>query len=234
VPLGFLRRRRPERRGPGPEAEAAPGSGSPPGLPAATADEAVPHPVTFEALTEEWRLTGRMVIRGRLSDALNRREPIEISDVQWGPADGSAPLEPAPGLKSVDPYDLVVVLGGPGSLPPLSEEERAALRVHKVPFDVALEAPPFRVVGTVHLYPGWEPERLLEGGSRGGAAMFVPVTDAQVTHQGNPIPGGTVEIALVNRFYLRGVVEVDRRTGQPAPKLPGQPLGGTSWRERSR
>ena len=35
-------------------------------------------------------------------------------------------------------------------MPDLSEEEKAAHRVHKVSYDVALEAPPFRVIGTVY------------------------------------------------------------------------------------
>ena len=42
-----------------------------------------------------------------------------------------------------------------------------------------------------------------------------------------------VEVILVNRFYLRGVSQVDKRTGQPHQRLPGAPLGGTSWQERS-
>ena len=30
---------------------------------------------------------------------------------------------------------------------------------------------------------------------------------------------------LVNRFYLRGVEQVDKRTGEPHQKLPGRPAG---------
>ena len=41
-------------------------------------------------------------------------------------------------------------------------------------YDVALEVPPFRVVGTVYLHPGAEPERLLDRSTE----MFVPVVDA--------------------------------------------------------
>ena len=89
--------------------------------------------VAFDGLTEEWRLVGVMHIDGRLSDALNRREAIAIADVSWAPADGSEPFTPVPGLKSVDPYDLIVVLAGEGTLPPLSEAERVAHKIHKVP-----------------------------------------------------------------------------------------------------
>jgi hypothetical protein len=185
--------------------------------------------VAFDGLTEEWRLMGRMQVEGRLSDALNRREAIEISDVRWAPIDGSEPLTDAPGLRSVDPYDLILVLAGEGSLPEFTDDERAAHKVHKVSFDVALEAPPFRVLGTIYLHPGMEPERLLDRATE----MFVPVVDAQALLGDQPIGDQDVATVLVNRFYLRGVAQIDKRTGQAAPKLPGAPLGGTTWQDRS-
>ena len=37
-----------------------------------------------------------------------------------------------------------------------------------------------------------------------------------------------MDAILVNRFYLRGVEQIDRRTGEQPQKLPGAPLGGTS------
>ena len=171
-----------------------------------------------------------MDITGRLSDALNKREAIAITDVSWGPPDGSTPLEAAPGLRSVDPYDLILVTAGEDSLPPLTETERAALRVHKVAYDVALEVPPFRVVGTVYLHPGSEPDRLLDRSSE----MFVAVADATARLGDVEVTDPEVDVILVNRFYLRGVDQVDKRTGEPHPKLPGAPLGGVSWQDRSR
>ena len=183
----------------------------------------------FDGLTEEWRIVGNMEIDSRLSDALNKRESVTISDVQWAPVDGSAPLAPAPGLKAVDPYDLIIVLAGEATLPPLTEAERTAHKVHKVPYDVALEVPPFRVVGTVHLHPGSEPERLLDRATE----MFVPVVDATAYLGDRPI-GPEMDAVLVNRFYLRGIEQVDRRTGERPQKLPGAPLGGVSWQDRSR
>ena len=77
--------------------------------------------IPFDGLTEDWRLVGRMLVEGRLSDALNKRDPIAITDVHWAPVDGSEPLAPAPGLKSVDPYDLVIVLAGDDSLPEMTD-----------------------------------------------------------------------------------------------------------------
>ncbi|HUQ79303.1 MAG TPA: hypothetical protein VM427_10605 [Patescibacteria group bacterium] len=185
--------------------------------------------VAFDGLTEEWRLVGRMTVEGRLSDALNKREAIAIHDVLWAPIDGSAELVEASGLRSVDPYDLILVLAGEGSLPELTDTERAAHRVHKVSYDVALEVPPFRVVGTVYLHPGSEPDRLLDRATE----MFVPVVDAVAMFGDVRVGDPDVETVLVNRFYLRGVEQVDKRTGLRAQRLPGGPLGGITWQDRS-
>ena len=186
--------------------------------------------IAFDGLSEEWHLRGRMHVTGRLSDVLNRREAIAISEVTWAPIDGSADFAPAPGLRSIDPYDLIIVLAGEASLPPVTDSERAAHKVHKISYDVALEVPPFRVIGTVYLYPGSEPERLLDRATE----MFVPVVDAVAYAGDQPVSDPDVDAILVNRFYLRGVEQVDKRTGIKPPKLPGQPLGGTSWQEKSR
>jgi hypothetical protein len=223
VPFGFLRRNKGRHKGKAPSPEPA-------SAPPASSHAGPLRGVPFTALTEEWRLSGRMDIAGRLSDALNKREAIAIHDVKWGPPDGSAPLEPAPGLRSVDPYDLILVTAGEESLPPLTESERVALKVHKIAYDVALEVPPFRVVGTVYLHPGSDPERLMERSTE----MFVPVVDAIARLGDVEVSDPETEAILVNRFYLRGVEQVDKRTGERHQKLPGQPLGGVSWQDRSR
>ena len=185
MPFGFLKRRKrgTPRRG---RPAAAPGRGAAPRPPPGHV-----RGVQFTAITEDWRLRGRMQLAGRLTDALNKREAIVISDVTWGPSDGSAPMAPAPGIKSVDPYDLILVIAGEDSLPPLTEAERSALKVHKVPYDVALELPPFRIVGTVFMHPGSEPDRLLDRSNE----MFTPVAEAiaklgDVEHLGRAVSGG--------------------------------------------
>lgn len=190
----------------------------------APASEPLPPGISFDALTEEWRLVGVMEVTGRLSDALNRREAISLAGVSWAPIDGNGPFEPAPGLRSVDPYDLIVVLGGVDSQPALDEKQREAHKLHKVAYDVALDCPPFRVVGTVHLFPGTEPARMLDRQTE----LFVPVTDAITFVEGDRV-GDESEVALVNRSYLKGVEQIDRRTFEPVRPLPGRPLGGTSY-----
>ena len=215
MPFDFLKRKKadaPSALGPAPAGRAPSGRGIP-----------------FDGLTEEWRIVGQMAITGRLSDALNKREPVTITNVRWAPYDGSQPLLEASGLKAIDPYDLIIVLAGEATLPPLTDTERAAHRVHKIAYDVALEVPPFRVIGTVYLYPGSEPERLLDRATE----MFVPVVDAVAYAEGKQI-GEPMDAVLVNRFYLRGVEQVDKRTGERHQKLPGAPLGGVSWQDRSR
>jgi hypothetical protein len=43
----------------------------------------------------------------------------------------------------------------------------------------------------------------------------------------------TATAVLVNRQYIRGVEQVDLRTGERHEKLPGAPLGGTNWTDRA-
>ena len=223
MPFDFLKR----KKGDAPADASAAGAG-PTKTPSGATGSGL-RGIPFDGLTEEWRIVGEMHIQGRLSDALNKREQIEISNVRWAPVDGSAELAEAPGLRTVDPYDLIVVLASEGTLPPLSDSERDAHKVHKIAYDVALEVPPYRVIGTVFLYPGSEPERLLDRATE----MFVPVVDA-IAYQGERALAEQLDAVLVNRFYLRGVEQIDRRTGEKHLKLPGAPLGGTSWQDKSR
>jgi len=185
--------------------------------------------VPFDGLTDEWRIVGEMHIAARLSDALNKREAVTISDVRWAPVDGSGELAPASGLKAIDPYDLILVLAGAATLPPWTDAERTAYKVHKIPYDVALEVPPFRVIGTVYMTPGSQPDRLLDRATE----MFFPVV-AATAFLGETQLVAELDAILVNRFYLRGLEQIDRRTGEPPQPLPGMPLGGTSWHDRSR
>ena len=221
MPFDFMRRRKEPPADAAPDAAPSQGQAQGPGP---------GHGVRFDGMTEDWRLVGRMIIEGRLSDALNKRDPIALSDVEWAPMDGSEPLTPAPGLKSVDPYDLVLVIAGEDSLPAMSESERGAHKVHKVSYEVGLELPPYRVIGVVQLYPGYEPTRLLDRSNE----MFVAVINATATLSGKAMGTPGTDVILVNRAYLRGVEQIDARTGERYEKLPGGSLGGAQWSDRTR
>jgi hypothetical protein len=199
VPFGFGKR------------EAKPAEPDAPAVTATSSASAEPQLTTgggvaFDGLTEEWRLVGTMEVSGRLSDALNRRDAISIRDVNWAPLDGSEAFSPVPGLRSIDPYDLIVVLAGEGSLPVFSDDEKAAHRVHKLSYGVALEVPPFRVKGTVHLFPGFEPERLLDRSND----MFFAVTGGLVMLDETRIGNDPTDTILVNRQYLRRVEQIEQ------------------------
>lgn len=216
MPFDFFRRR---KDAPGETATSS-------GAPAKSTEEGI----AFEGLTEDWRLRGRMLVTGRLSDALNKREPIALAGVEWAPMDGSEPMAPAPGLKSVDPYDLVLVIAGEDSLPAMTEAERSAHKIHKITYEVGLEIPPYRVTGTLLLYPGYEPQQLLQRQNE----MFVPIVGATASMAGQAISPPETDVILVNRAYLRGVEQIDARTGERYEKLPGGSLGGAQWTDKAR
>ena len=196
MPFGFLKKRPDDQ---GQESDAGQGG-------AARPPSHARRGVSFEAITEDWRLSGQMDIDGRLSDALNQGEKLAIHDVRWGSPVAGAKMEPAPGFQTVDPYDLILVTAGDESLPPLTDAERAALVIQKTPFQVALEVPPYHVVGTVYLFPGSGPERLMDR----SAGMFLPVTNAAATLDGVKVTDPDADVLLVNRYYLRGVEQVER------------------------
>ena len=111
-----------------------------------------------------------------------------------------------PGLRSIDPYDLIVVLAGEGTLPGFSDDEKVAhqgpqSRVRRHSRGAAL---PGRA-GPVHLYPGSEPERLLDRSND----MFFPVTGGVVMLNDRRIGDGQTDTILVNRHYLRRVEQID-------------------------
>jgi hypothetical protein len=214
MPFGFHRRNREEAAAAAAKEGRVPADGSR----SARTRSGVP----FEGLTDEWRLVGLMELEGRLLDILNRREPIPLGDMAWATLDALDDTTPAPGLQKVDPYDLIVVLAGDRTLPPLNDAEKAALRVHKVAYDVVLEVPPFRVLGKVFLHAGSEPERLMDRSSD----LFFPVTNAVVLAGKAQLGAAASDVVLVNRSYLRGVEQVEGlELGAEREARPDEPSG---------
>jgi hypothetical protein len=58
--------------------------------------------------------------------------------------------------------------------------------------------------------------------------------DATATIENRPVDGAGMTGILVNRQYLRGVEQIDARTGERHEKLPGASLGGVNWTDRAR
>jgi len=163
-----------------------------------------PAVAAFQAFTEDLRIVGNVKVDGRLSDALNRRTPLPVFAVRRGPIGSAGTLDNAPDVHELDPYDLVVVAAGPDSQPPATAERRAALRLRKTRYDVCCELEGGLVYGTVHVHPGTAPGDLV--GHR--PELFVPVTGADVRVRGSSIDDAALDVAFVNRAYLRAVVPV--------------------------
>ena len=219
MPFDFLKRKKVDGAGKAPARRSA-GAGSPP------SGRGVP----FDGLTEEWRIVGNMEVSGRLSDALNKREVDRRSRTSSGRR-STAPsaLAPAPGLKAVDPYDLIIVLASETTLPPLNDEERTAHACTRCrttsPWRCRRSASSERYSFT--------PARSRSGSSIGRPRCSCRSSRRRHTLTGKPV-APEMDAILVNRFYLRGIEQVDRRTGERHQKLPGAPLGGVSWQDRSR
>jgi hypothetical protein len=64
--------------------------------------------------------------------------------------------------------------------------------------------------------------------------MFIPVVDATAWIGDRPMGDDSAGAILVNRAYLRGVEQVDARTGERHEKLPGASMGGVNWSDRAR
>jgi hypothetical protein len=163
----------------------------------------------IDACTVDWRIWGRVAIEGRLLDALNRRDPIEIVSAEWAPVDGSAAFESVPGLRTLDPFDLLLVFARPDTMPERSPEESAARRRSKDTFDVLVDLSPFQVVGTVHLYPGLDASSLLERSTD----LFIAFTGAVAAlGSGRRVGSSEPTTILVNRSYMTHVEQVDEDT----------------------
>jgi hypothetical protein len=166
---------------------------------------AAPGPATivFDGLTAKQRVVGEIVFSGRLSDALNQRNPLPINNVRIAPIDDEGSFVSAPAYGSLDPYGFELVVLGPDSLPRFDAEQQIAHKIRKASHLVEINLSSYRVTGTIWLDPGVTIETLLGRITK----LYLPVTNAQVTI-GNRVVDlkGTNEV-LVNLFDLRGITE---------------------------
>jgi hypothetical protein len=165
-------------------------------------------PGHFVALTEDGRIDAVLAQGGvKLADALEKRAAINVSNAMQGPNDGSAPLAPAAGVRSVDPYDITIAMPAEDGEPVVSDADRDAWVKFRVAYDVTLEATPFKVTGVLLLLPSQDPLSLTERGTE----LFLPVFAPTVQVGGAALKDTPRDAVLVNRSHLRRVTANMRR-----------------------
>jgi hypothetical protein len=159
-------------------------------------------PGHFVALTQDGRIDAVLVQGGvKLADALEKRAPINVSNVQQGPNDLSGPLAPAYNVRSVDPYDVTIAMPAPDGEPVVSDADHDAWSRFRVAYDVTLEATVFTVSGVLLLLPSQDAMSLTERGTE----LFLAVFSPTVLVGGRPLGDTPRDAVLVNRSHLRRV-----------------------------
>jgi hypothetical protein len=164
-------------------------------------------PGHFVALTEDGRIDAMLQGGVKVGDALEKRAAISVNNAQRGPSDLSAPLAPAPGVKSVDPYDISVVMPAEDGEPVVSDADRDAWSKFRIAYDVTLEVPPFKVSGVLLLLPSQDPLSLTERGTELFLPIFAPVVQVGMA----TIRDTPRDAVLVNRSHMRKVSATKRR-----------------------
>ena len=146
----------------------------------------------FEGITDEFRLSGRLLGEGSLAEILGRGQSVAIAEASWGPVDGSAPMTAVPGIRRVDPDDFLVVLEPANSTTALPPAAGA--------WDVVLDLGDVAVVGLVSMPEGGEPgDLLVDDGDR-----FIAIAQAYLTAGGRALTPEPTD-AFVNRSRVRTV-----------------------------
>ena len=165
-------------------------------------------PGHFVALSEDGRIDA-ILTQGdvKLADALEKRAAIPVDNAQQGSNDLSAPLVPAGGVRSIDPYDVTIVMPAEDGEPVVSDADHEAWTKFRVSYDVTLEAAPFKVSGILLLLPSVDPYSLTERGTE----LFLPVFSPAVLVGGVPVRDVPRDAILMNRSHIRRVSASMRR-----------------------
>jgi hypothetical protein len=163
-------------------------------------------PGHFIALTEDGRIDAVMVQNVKLADALEKRSAINVNTAQQGPNDGSS-LAPANGVRSVDPYDVTIAMPAGDGEPAVSDADKEAWGRWRVSYEVTIEAPPFKITGTLLLLPSQDPTSLTERGTE----LFLPVFAPTVQANGVTLKDTPRDAVLVNRSHIKKVNAMMRR-----------------------
>jgi hypothetical protein len=162
-----------------------------------------PQTIVFDGLTPDRRIIGEIVFAGRLSDALNAREPLPINNVRIAPL-GESSFAPDPICESIDPYEFQLVVLGSDSLPRFNAEQQMAHRVRKASHLVEIDLAPYQVVGVIWLDIGTTIESL----SGRNTKLYLPVTEALVMLGNQVVDLRGSDAVLINLFSLRKIREL--------------------------
>jgi hypothetical protein len=103
---------------------------------------------------------------------------------------------------SIDPFDLEVVTA---PVDVRTADERGARRIHKVRYPVIVDAGAYEIHGILHVFAGNAPEYIANHTS----TLFFPITDPRVYRDGRLVAGRGTGVALVNRYSIRRIDQVD-------------------------
>lgn len=159
------------------------------------------HP--FRAWTESLFITGSAYGDDRLSDILNRREPMRVANASVVPIGAPRAAMYSQTELLLDPFDFDIVLGQ--AMDSASADMRAARRIHKVRYPVLIDCHTFEVRGTIHLFPGNEPEFAVQ---RTGP-LFLAVTSPVVRRERRVVSDPMTDVALVNRYAVSRIRQID-------------------------
>jgi hypothetical protein len=152
-------------------------------------------------LTEDGRIDAMLVQGGvKLAAALEKRGAINVSNAQRGGCDGGA-LMPAHGLKTIDPYDVTIAMPAEDGEPAVSDADRDAWQKFRQTYTATIDAPPYKVTGTLLLLPSQDPMSLTERGTELFLAVFSPTVELLGATL-KDIPRDSI---LVNRSHIRRV-----------------------------
>ena len=157
---------------------------------------------SFRAWTESLVITGRIRSADRFSDALNRREQLRVEGPVVTPINAGVDARYQALEMALDPFDLEVAVT---SIDERTPEERGARRIHKVRYPVIVDAGRFEIHGTLHVFPGNAPEFVANHTGN----LFFPITEPRVYREGKLVAGRGVGVALVNRYSIRKITQVD-------------------------
>jgi len=157
----------------------------------------------FRGWTEDRFISGAVLGAERLLDVLNRRAPLELEDPRMASPEAIDWCLPVGAPLAVDPFDFDLVLAG--RMPEIDELIRQARRIHKVTYPVSIRSRRFTVDGLAHLFPGLAPEFAVTR----GPGLFLPVTQPTVRWLGVRVSGPEDEVALVNRYAVLEVRQLD-------------------------